>query len=260
MAKIIEYTDGIGAMRGSLSPKQTLLYAKNNNPAYYSPEGKSNAARNYKANFIGMKDNATGRTRFAVRNRYAVNMTATAKKAMALLGGAASYYAACMADDMWTQMVTCYEFYKDQALIPNTETIRQFWIKHIRYMLQANLAEYKVPYLAPLYITLRNPFMDSDYAPTVPNGVLLKFFGVLNNDPHIFTIDGDQGIDNGELDMADIIGSEWNVLGLTTVQVSGTYYVKYKNLFVIDRAGNYMTDNVIPADGEKYQLTSTSPA
>ena len=260
MAKLIEYSDGIEAMRGSLSPRQTLVYAQDNNPAYYSPVGQRNAARNYKTNFIGMKDNATGRTRFAVRNKYAINMTSAAKQAMALLGATAGTLSAWLQYYDTEAAHACYDYQIAQGLIPDWMTFRQFWFSQFRSMLSAGTLSEDVETTGGYSITIGNPFLGPQVMYPPKPLTFVKFFTIFNSTGFYFTIDGHTGVGDTSMTFASIIGSQWNVLELASEAHSPRPLVMFHDRYVLDETNTYVIVDRVPTSGQKFHTTSNPPA
>ena len=98
MPKIIAPSFPIEEIRGKLAGSQKLEYAENNNPAYDSPLGKRNYARNYKTCIIACKRASDGKQYFQIKTKSAIGMTAKSKKRMAILGGAGAVYNVVVAD------------------------------------------------------------------------------------------------------------------------------------------------------------------
>ena len=259
MAKLIEFSDGIEAMRGSLSPRQTLVYAQDNNPAYYSPVGQRNAARNYKTNFIGMKDNATGRTRFAVRDKYAINMTSAAKQAMALLGGTAGTLSAWLQYTDLEEAQICYEYQKSAGLIPEWTTFRQFWFDKFRYLIKNGVQDEYVPKSDQYDIFIANPFLMSGVMYQPKPQTLVKFFTIFNPIGFTFTIDGFTAINDTSYSFDYLIRSQWNVLELTSEAHSPRPLVMFHDRYVLDEDNTYVIIDRKPTAGQKFHTTSNPP-
>lgn len=259
MAKRIEFMDGIKAMHGSLSPKQQLIYPRSDNPAYYSPTGERNAAKNYEAQIIAMQDSATGRNRFAIRNKFSINMTDGTKHAMALLGATAATYARWYALCDKEEAHSVYEYQKAAGLIPSWTTFRQFWYGKFRYIINNEELEILVDKDGTYTIPLYNPYVSPQIEYTPKPAPLVKFFKTFNPVGILFTIDGYTGVGEASLSFATLIASYWNVLNLTTETVTGHTVVKFNGRYVINAGGQYITTETHPADGAQYTTTNVAP-
>lgn len=125
MAKRIEFIAPVEAMRGNLSGRQDLLYAENDNKAYYGPVGSVNYARNYTTRFIGAKRASDGRKYFSVKTKTANHLTPAAKYAMALLGGTGAIVASIMRNKTMTPYVEAYAQWIELQNLGSTSTFRE---------------------------------------------------------------------------------------------------------------------------------------
>lgn len=260
MAKRIDFVEPVGAMHGALSPKQELVYAREDNPAYYSPVGQRNAARNYKPQYIAMQDAATGRTRFAVRSGFAINMTDGTKRAMALLGATAATYARWYALCDKEEANSIYEYQKSAGLIPSWTTFRQFWFGKFRYIINNEELSIIIDKDGTYTTELFNPYVSPQIEYTPKPAPLIKFFKTFNPTGILFTVDNYTGVGEASLSFATIINSYWNVLGLELEQVHSHTVLKFNGRYVLNAAGQYVTNNTHPADGEKFHTTDQAPS
>ena len=252
MAKVIGYIEPVQFVSGNLSANQRLAYADNNNDAYYSPVGKRNVARNYRAKYIGMKDKETGRTRFAVRDRHTMNMTTAAKNAMALMGATASIYSVLLKSDQAQAAKATYNYMKEQGFIEPTMSMRQMYSRLIRTMLLTHRSDYQIHFAGLDPVIISNIFVEEYASMVVPTNILVKFFDQLNPDPISFTVNGVQGIATAGMVFQNLIASNWNVLGL-----EGTgNYIYMNGVVLMDSLGRYPNafSTIIP--NEKYMLVS----
>lgn len=261
----IDFIAPVEAMRGNLSGTQDLRYAENNNAAWYSPAGTKNFARNYTPRFIGAKRAADGRNLFSVRTKSAVNMTPNAIQAMALLGGTGAFLGSIMANKTTELYANLYAQYVELYSVSSGQigSFRKSLGGAIRTAL-INKAE-QITYSGPRgVVTFVNPWASSsDQTPgaTIRKEILAKFWMQLaDNNPIVFTVNGQAGIAFGGLAFDDILNSNYNILGLTSQTVGGTDYLKMGSLFVLDPNGDYAKiDDVIIPDG-KYTTTATQPS
>ena len=204
--KRIEFIAPVEAMRGNLSGAQSLEYAENNNPAYDAPVGKMNYARNYMSRFIGAKRASDGLKYFAVRTKSAVNLTAKAKHAMALLGGTGAIVGAILHDKSSAVYTGIYDQWVALNALGNKKSLRKYMSDVIREMLASKavsttFAGPKTP------VEVKNPWTCTDI-PTVgampskdiirkfltelgPNGVF-EYEASIEGDgiAHLFAVEG----------------------------------------------------------------------
>lgn len=252
MAKTIGYIEPIQFVSGNLSANQRLAYAENNNDAYYSPVGKRNVARNYRAKYIGMKDKETGRTRFAVRDRHTMNMTAAAKKAMALMGATASIYAVLLESDQAQAARATYNYMKERGFIEPTMSMRQIYSRMIRAMLLTQRPNYQIHFAGLDPVVISNIFVDDYASMEVPTNILVKFWDQLNPDPITFTVNGVPGIATAGMVFQELIEANWNVLGL---EDTGNY-IYMNGVVLMDSLGRYPDSDSVIIPNEKYMLVS----
>lgn len=255
--KRIEFIAPVEAMRGNLSGAQKLQYPTDNQGAYEAPVGSVNYARNYSPRFVGAKRAKDGHKYFSVRTKTANHLTAKAKKAMALLGGAGAMYAAIVRDKSSQLYTSLYaQFLKFQEM-GDKRTFRAFMMDVLRRGLDEKAATIVVA--GPLSpISIDNPWNTTETNPNVQvsQAVLVKFWGELANDPIYFDVDGMQGIANSGTDFGELtaISGGINVLGLT----ASSLYVKKGTQWLLDGDEYVTTDDSVAA--KSYTLTSVSPA
>lgn len=240
MAKRIEFIAPVEAMRGNLSGNQKLVYAENNNPAYDSPVGSINYARNYQPRFVGAKLSATNLKYFAVRTKSAVNLTPNAKFAMALMGAAGAIYAAMKKDaTTWAKLVAAYVAYKGAG---GSYTIRQYATRALMAGLRVKQADLYLSY-GSATLVVRNPWYDGSQTAgiEVTQTTLAKFWPELSNNGFNFTVNSIVGICAAGMMFSDLIqNDDMNILELTTGEVGGQIYVKQGlNWLMLD--GDYVS-------------------
>lgn len=257
MPKRIEFIAPVDSMRGNLSGNQKLQYALNNNPAYYSPVGQRNYARNFETRFIGAKRASDGLKYFQVKTKNAVGMTPGLKKAMALLGGTGALYAACIMDS--TKKAAMVNFFnKASEAAPATMakyTFKSYWSESIRLMLKEKRASLTKTG-AGASVTIQNPWVYTagSLDVTVSNEVLVKFWSELAVNPIEFTVEGSKGVAHTAEDFDTLISSNYNVLGLTSVGK-----IKLGSLYLKDPAGEYVDEGSVVVPNGAYTLTETAP-
>ena len=239
MAKRIEFTPGIEAMRGSFSPKQTLQYALHNNPAFEAPVGRQ-YARNYQANFVGAKRSATGLKYFFTKTKSATLVTPASKLRMAITGGVGAIYAAILeAETMKTRLEYAWKNY-----FHSTKTFRAWCFVYLTDMLTRKAKNIQMGHDAQgELIYVGNPWNASSgtsYIPAISEDVLVKFWLQLGSDsdhhsPIYFTVDGRKGIavetmtwaqlsSNTVINVLDILneGGDVCIVDAGTISYNGT--------------------------------------
>lgn len=272
MAKRIEFTPGIEAMRGSFSPRQKLLYALNDNPAFEAPVGRQ-YARNYQANFIGAKRSATGLKYFFTKTKSATLVTPASKQRMAITGGAGAIYAAIL--DAPTMRARLEYSWKNYFKSP--KTFRAWCFVYLTDMLTRKAKNIQMGHDAQgELIYVGNPWNTStttSYIPAISNEVLVKFWLQLGSDgtsaaPIYFTVEGQKGIGFAgltwesetfgkinvlNLDMIEVgsVGEERFVVGYDSAVYGGRLYLQLNAAYVDSTAaivadGKYITTDVAP--------------
>lgn len=161
MAKRIEFIAPVEAMRGNLSGRQNLLYAENDNKAYYGPVGSVNYARNYTTRFIGAKRASDGRKYFSVKTKTANHLTPAAKSAMALMGGTGAIVAAIMRNKALTPYVEAYAQWLELVNMGSTATFRQTLTGWVRQGLATKSAT--IAFSGPRAVySIQNPWISSE--------------------------------------------------------------------------------------------------
>lgn len=263
MAKIITPVFPIEEVRGKLAGRRQLEYPNNDNAAYDSPVGSRNYARNYKTCMVACKRASDGKQYFQIKTKSAVGMTASSKKAMAVLGGTGAIIAAILRDKsaaIYATAVAAYEAYKAEQ--PQKETFRKWLTRYIMKGLKAKNAVISVgQILFPgMGFTFNNPWVaggTSSNNVSVREGSLVKFWGELANNPITCTIEGlGVVIAHSGDSWGAVIASDYNVCDLTK-DASG--YVKSGELFVWD-GEEYSRDNEVLVNGNTFMLTETQPA
>ena len=223
--KRIEFIAPVESMRGSFSPKQTLLYAENNNPAFDAPVGRQ-YARNYSPVFIGAKRSATGLKYFAAKTKSATLIKPETKMNMAVQGGTGAIIAAILllAETPGSMYYRAQQAWKNSK---TTNSFRKFLDEYVRYMLQNKIVSVNIGrddnsdivYIHnPWYVRERPA---ASYVPDISSDTLVKFWMYLakgdnNAAPITFTVDGQKGIAVVGLDFGNIcsVGYHINVLNL----------------------------------------------
>lgn len=258
--KRIEFIAPVEAVRGNLSGRQDLRYAENNNKAYESPAGSVNYARNYTPRYIGSKIAATGAKIFSVRTKNAVNMSAKAIRAMALLGGTGAIVGAILANKSEAPYANAYAQWIELKNLGNTDSFRKTLSGWVRKGLESKSAT--ISFTGPRPVTtIKNPWYDGSQTTgaTISQDVLVQFWTQLAPNAIIFYVNGRMGIALDEDNFSDVIGGAYNNLGLTTETVGASDYVQYNGEFLL-QGDAYITDGDAVDSNEKYTTTSTQPA
>lgn len=244
--KRIEFIAPVEAMRGNLSrSKQGLLYANNDNPAWDAPEGKRSYARNYQPIFVGAKVSKSGRKYFSVKTKTALTITPAVKKRMALLA---------VGSELANKIMATYQLQLPMQRLymanhPTGWSYKRWVMYYVREGLDQKKSITFPGYQQYATVRVKNPFINStqpsDAVETdgkLSDELLVKFWLQLCNNPVVFKINDMTGIAHEDDEFATIIGSNYNVLGLTTSESEGVNYVK------VD-ADNYVksTDPAEPA-------------
>lgn len=264
--KSIEFIAPVEAMRGNLSGRQDLKYAENNNPAYDAPVGNKNYARNYTTRFIGSKRASDGRKIFSVRTKNAVHLTARAKKAMAVLGGAGAMFATLSRNPSSATYAALQVLYNSAVSHGDIRTWRK-WCMDIFMGMLKTYESSQVVTNGTSTITIYNPWTPAttaaqitDYAPS--QAVLVKFWSELADDGIYFYVNGMTGIAQYYNNISSYITDypRLNVLGLTLEEIDATNYVKLGSAFVYDPVDDsYVTGDSTVTSNRKYETTTEAP-
>ena len=217
--KRIEFIAPVEAMRGNLSGKQDLVYPTNDNKAYESPVGSVNYARNYAPRFIGAKIAKSGLKYFAVRTKSATHLTAAAKHAMALLGGAGAIYAAIVKDA--TKKAAVMAVYEKARELGETKSFRAYVMEEIRWQLEAHALVINFA-RAGVVATVDNPWgkFSGTLDITISDEVRIKFWTELVLNGVAFKAGNMVIIGISTQTWAQMIATNQNINGLKAVTLS----------------------------------------
>lgn len=255
MAKKIEYAPGFPMLRGNISGHQKLEYAENDNPAYNSPVGSRNYARNYRASIIVNKRASSGAYYYGVKTKSAIGMTTRAKNMMALMGGAGAIYSVHVNNPVFKAiMISIWEHDRQYSTYADY-TFRKFWIEAIRGMLRTREDRYSRTVGGTL--TIYNPWVYVQAVTYKPSPeIIAKFWTMLATSAITFTVEGALGVAHTSDTWDEVIEGCYNVLGLTTIiGTRGTYVIRDR-LYLMNSNGTYVdaSDDVI--NGGSYYWTS----
>lgn len=249
------------AIQGNLSGAQDLRYAENDNKAFESPAGKKNFARNYDPRYIGSLNTKTGKYTYRVKTKSAVHMTPKATKAMALLGGAGAVYGALIKVKTTATYLGVLAQYNALVAIGEKRSFQQYCMDIIRQAILAGAQN--VTFAGPAtVVNFKNPWYDGGQSTdvTISNSVLVKFWTQLAADGIEFKVDSQKGIAfNGSGFDELCLNESMNVLGLTSVSVEGTGYIKQGANF-LKLGANYITDEDVVTANAEYVLTAIAPS
>lgn len=264
--KKIEFIAPVEAMRGKLSGNQILLYAENDNPAFESPKGQRNYARNYRPSFIGAKVSSTGKVYFAVKTKSAVHMTNKAILAMALQGATGALVGALLASKSAQPYLTANAAYmiarvKDQRL-----TFRKYVSDKVRAAIAAKAANIAWTETG-ISVSFKNPWYDGTMTTgaEVSSDVLAKFWNVLATSGVTFTVDGKPGIAVGAIGdtpaqafLSIINNDKLNIIPLS--RGAGMYQDNIlANGRYVKLGTQYIVGSDTPVDGAAYTTTDVDP-
>lgn len=255
MAKSYRMLSPFAVVTGNVSGAQDLEYPLNGGSAFDAPAGSKQYAQNYKPRFIMHERKSDGKLYFQLRQRSCVHKTTKSILAMAALGAAGAIIGAILADKSSALYIALQDAYVSTKPTKDGKAMsfRKWLSDAFMPQLKAKSPILFRPYNnggTPAIIALNNPFVSggtAQYNVTISDDVLVKFWSVLANNPIVFTVDGAKGISHAGDTFADVIASDYNVLGLsaeadTTHVMLGNQYVVYP-----DGSTNYQadSDNVI---------------
>ena len=215
--KRIRFIAPVEAIQGNMSGNQKLQYADHNNPAFESPKGKRNYARNYRPSYIGAFVAGTGTKYFAVKTKTAVHLTNKSQLAMALAGAAGAMFGSLIKDKTSALYLLAEALWINNG-ISAKQTMRKYFTNLFRQMLAAKSASISVTdEVTQAVLTVMNPWVYNE-GPNieVSDEVLVKFWPQLSEDGIVFSVNGMTGIAHEADTFEDIIETRFNVLGLTT--------------------------------------------
>lgn len=160
-------------MRGNISGRQSLTYGVGETPAYSAPSGEKTAANEYQPRLVAKVAHIYDPWRikyFQVRTRSSINMTATMRNNLALMGGTGALIGSLLTMKETAIYRACI------AAKPRQVTLRAFLAPIIRDSL-ANKEEYIT--IAP-DVQIVNPWISSaEPNVPVPATIIVKFDSVL---------------------------------------------------------------------------------
>lgn len=242
MAKKIVYLAPVDSMSGNLSGRQTLRYAKNNNPAWDAPEGQQ-YAKNYKPRFVASVRAKDGLQTFSTKTKSAVRLDKVSRRRMAAMAFSQAFLDHSAERNAWplTVITNVQQIYNAARQRDASLTWRKFFSKPIYEML-VNRREFLVIEGTPYGlndVVVYNPFVD--FVPSNPHFAIqdkanqVKFWTELAIAGFYYKISGSTGIAIEGYVWDDVISKDVvNVLGLTAVNDSSaeTGAVKMGTMFV----------------------------
>lgn len=171
--KRIAYISPVDYVRGNISGRQDIAY--NGAPAYDITTGEKVSAEGYQSRLVAQVRNMYTpfqiRT-FQVRTRTTVNMTATMRHNLALMGGVGAIFSSLLRQKSSEIYVAIH------AACPKKTSLRQF----VTPLLRAGLAAKSATITIADGVAIVNPWISSD-TPNVPVSaeILAKFASELSN-------------------------------------------------------------------------------
>ena len=261
--KRIEFVAPVASMRGKFGIKQGLVYADANNPAFDAPAGKQ-YARNYQPVFIGNKRSKDGVNYFSLKTKSATNISAESKRRMAILGGAAAWYNACLKSVIAsTQIKNAYNTAKASGTIDPLESMRKFTMDILMPVLRD-----KREFATIGSAHIANPWYAGATGEKTPvsTEILVKFWLQLGcnyegNAPIVFYIDGQKGISFDGKNFSALVGygESVNILNLTITADDKPDFVQMDGAYVVSGTTYQMQDSV-PTLGQHFSTTTVEPA
>lgn len=254
MAREIRYIEPVESISGDLGQKQTLRYARNNNPAWDAPENTRNSARNYKTTYVGLKRRQSGRNYFAVRKRSTFTSSPAMLKNCAVMGGTYSILSAARKDlNLRGQMDYMYAQYRAAG---GTMSLMQWLALQVRRQVIEEAAEIVISYMATSLSLGNNPFSGSPTAIDIPAATLAKFYSLLYSQGITFYVGGERAIAAPGASIGAIITvPRMNVLGLQAVNG----YIKYGNFYLVNEYNEALKANAVIRSTVYYTLSPTLP-
>lgn len=215
--KLIEFIAPVESMRGSFSPKQKLLYAENNNPAYEAPIGR-NYARNYNPIFVGAKKASSGLKYFACKTKSATLISPASKLRMALLGAAGAIYAVITANQESADFAKLYAWYEAKLAQGVRGSLRKLATEHI--MSEVKLHKTNIVFTTgggpAVPFGILNPWYNAEQSSgyEISSDTIVKFWMQLAPNAIEFTIDGNRGIAKTGMIFSYLASTPINVLNL----------------------------------------------
>lgn len=214
--KKITFIEAVESMQGSLTRRQDLEYAENNNPAFFAPKGQKESARNYRPIYVGQKRAESGNTYFAVRARTSVKLTPARMLQMAVMGGAGAMWKRFTLDThipVHDKIIAAYN-----SENPTTRgTLRQYFMRKIMTMLKNKQHDiYFHNYNTGEISIVYNPWAAEDLNPFRPDPqIVAKFMEQLYPTPvDYFEINGVKYPFPRSKDWETYCQEDYNVLGL----------------------------------------------
>lgn len=172
MAKYISYMAPVNWLVGNISGSQVKRYGTEGIAGYDIPTGTEESARDYKPRMIAKRIWKSNRRYFQIRTKTTVNMTASVRNAMALMGGACAMYSSLVRNKSTQIYSACV------SACPRSTTMRAFIIPIIRAGLAAKSEQIQVAN----GVVIVNPWISED-TPNVPvsAAILNKFSSELSN-------------------------------------------------------------------------------
>lgn len=222
-------------LSGKLGAKQTLEYAENNNPAFEAPEGRQ-YARNYQPTLVVCQRVTTGKSFFQIKTKAATKINLSTKLRMALLGGTGACRAAILTNATYRAAVERVYAAAVQQGRTTAKTVEKYVYDIVYEALLAKSVMIQFFATDVPSQSFHNPWVyttqQGGLALNVKPHIIAKFWEQLATNPITFKVEGLKGVAHAGDQFAAVIGSEYNILGLTNG--IGTYAtsVMYGNSYL----------------------------
>lgn len=251
MAKKVFMIAPFDALTGNLSGDQVLQYAENNNPAYEAPNG-TQYARNYRTRYVGARRGKDGLVYFQVKQSTATVLTASSRRAMAIIGVTAAIRSSLMrshASD-WRKINQAFEYLKAHEILPEgQDTFNKWFSAQIKDMLVYKRTSWSFTQ-ASISFTIHNPYdLNSSEALGIKQSTWVKFATIFlipataGNVILMLSVDGKAIVAQGAS------GFTWNTLvSAISTQLNANYKLNLTGLSLTDDA----VPNVLYNDMQLY--------
>lgn len=187
MAKRVRLAYPYDMVGGRMLPKQKLVYAENDNPAWDAPEGKQ-YARNYRPNIVMRYTDKTEKQTFFIKTKSSVDNTEAGRLRLALFGGSQAIKNAMKKNP--TLLAQAYEAYVE---VRNYfKSFDSFLVKEIRKGLKTKTASILLGNSTGDGIYINNPWVAGGTGTNVTISAEIAAKFALYLAPYVFTLDGEK--------------------------------------------------------------------
>lgn len=248
MAKRISTIAPVEQLRGNLSGKQTLKYNDNNNSAFEAPDGKQYAV-NYRKSYIGCQRASDGLNYFYVKTKNCVNVTAEAKKRMAVSGGTFAIVASIFRQKatIFLNLATILAYSKLNGIVEQGTTLRKFISEPIMNMLAHNIERVTFSvtpkgYPAPITATIENPWGELEAVQTagaeISDKIIQKFWLQLFDGALAYKVGGasEKLLTAKDITFGELVNSHINTFELRDNGDGFMYSEKYQRVLNVTKS------------------------